>query len=50
LNGVSAARLNWLNPPCMTTSRSLLSPACAPSANPTSCAIEAGVQTIVDAQ
>src|SRR5580704_15625299 len=50
LKGVSAARRKWRKPPEVTTSRSLASPACAPSASPTSCAIEAGVQTRVEAE
>ena len=50
LKGVSAALRKRLNPPCITTSRIRFSPACAPSASPTSCAFDAGVHTIVDAQ
>ena len=49
LNGVSAARRKRVNPPRVTTSRIFHSPACAPSARPTSCDRDAGVQTIVDA-
>ena len=45
LNGVSAARRKRVKPPAVTTSRSRASPACAPSASPTSCASDAGVQT-----
>jgi hypothetical protein len=37
LKGVSVARLTLPNPPAPMTSRSLFSPACAPSAAPTSC-------------
>jgi hypothetical protein len=36
LNGVSAARLTLRNPPAVMTSRNRASPACAPSAAPTS--------------
>ncbi len=49
LNGVAVARLKRLNPPDVTTSRNRASPACVPSARPTSCAIEAGVQIMVEA-
>src|SRR5439155_3476223 len=49
LKGVSVARRKRVKPPAMTTSRSRASPACAPSASPTSCASEAGVQTMVEA-
>ena len=48
LNGVSAARLTLRNPPEVMTSRSLASPACAPSAAPTSCESEVGTQPIVE--
>src|SRR5262249_40172063 len=48
LNGVSAARRTLLNPPEVMTSRSLASPACAPSVAPTSWDREVGKQTIVD--
>ena len=50
LKGVSAARRKCLNPPPVTTSRILASPACAPSASPTSCDREAGVQSKVEAE
>src|SRR6476660_9691362 len=36
LNGVCAARRKRVKPPAMTTSRIFASPACAPSASPTS--------------
>ena len=49
LNGVSAARRKRVKPPSATTSRNLASPACAPSAKPTSWSREAGVHTSVDA-
>ncbi len=49
LKGVSVARRKRVKPPAVTTSRSRASPACAPSPNPTSCASEAGVQTMVEA-
>lgn len=49
LNGVSVARRKRVNPPAVTTCRSRSSPAWAPSANPTSCDSDAGVQIIVDA-
>src|SRR5258708_5811888 len=49
LKGVSAARRTRLKPPSMITFVRRASPACAPSARPTSCASEAGVQTTVDA-
>ncbi len=48
LNGVSAARRTRLNPASRSTSVSRDSPACAPSARPTSCASEFGVQITVD--
>ena len=48
LNGVSVARLTLRNPPAVMTSRSRASPACAPSAAPTSCDNEVGTHTIVD--
>ena len=48
LNGVSAARRKRLNPPAETTSRIRASPAWAPSASPTSCESEAGVQRNVE--
>src|SRR5882757_1112938 len=44
LKGVSAARRTRLKPPSMMTFLRRASPACAPSARPTSCASEAGVQ------
>src|SRR5207245_2692286 len=50
LNGVAVARRNRVKPACVTTSRSRFSPACAPSASPTSWASDAGVQIIVDAE
>lgn len=34
LTGVCVARRNRVKPPCMTTSRNLASPACAPNAAP----------------
>jgi hypothetical protein len=46
LNGVSAARRNRLKPAAVTTSLILASPAWAPSASPTSCDSEAGVQAV----
>jgi hypothetical protein len=49
LNGVSAARRKWWKPPDFTTSPMRFSPACAPSARPTSCDSEAGVQIMVEA-
>jgi TfoX/Sxy family transcriptional regulator of competence genes len=49
LNGVSVARRTRVKPPCLMTSASRASPAWAPSARPTSCASDAGVQTTVDA-
>jgi hypothetical protein len=49
LNGVCVARRKWENPPDVTTSLNRFSPACAPSARPTSCDSEAGVQSSVDA-
>jgi hypothetical protein len=49
LKGVCVARRNRVNPPLVTTSRSRFSPACAPSANPTSCESDAGVQSSVEA-
>ena len=50
LKGVSVARRKRRKPPAVTTSRSRASPACAPSASPTSCASDAGVQMSVDAE
>jgi len=50
LKGVSAARRKCEKPPLVTTSRMRFSPACAPRASPTSCAFDAGVQSIVEAQ
>ncbi len=50
LKGVSAARRKRLKPADVTTLRMRSSPACAPSAAPTSWAIEAGVQIIVEAE
>ena len=49
LNGVSAARRTDAKPPVLITSLSRASPACAPNANPTSCANDVGTQTMVDA-
>ena len=49
LNGVSVARRTEANPPAVMTSRSFASPACAPSAAPTSCDSEVGTQIIVEA-
>ena len=48
LNGVSAARRKRVKPPALTTSRIRASPACAPSASPTSCDSDAGVQRNVE--
>jgi hypothetical protein len=48
LKGVSAARRKRVNPPSETTSPILDSPACAPSASPTSCESDAGVQRNVE--
>ena len=48
LNGVSAALRNRVKPPEVTTSRIRASPACAPSASPTSCDSDAGVQRSVE--
>src|SRR6476619_2007634 len=48
LNGVSAARRKCVKPPLVTTSRIRASPACAPSASPTSWDSEAGVQSSVE--
>ena len=49
LKGVSVARLTPRMPPAVMTSRSLVSPACAPRAAPTSCDSEVGIHTIVEA-
>ena len=49
LNGVCVARRKCEKPPVVTTSRKRFSPAWAPSASPTSCESEAGVQSSVDA-
>jgi hypothetical protein len=49
LNGVSVARRTRVNPPCSRTSVSRASPACAPSARPTSWESDAGVQITVEA-
>ena len=49
LNGVSVARRNRWKPASVATWRSLRSPACAPSPQPTSCDSDAGVQMKVDA-
>ena len=48
LKGVSVARRTRVNPASERTAFSLFSPACAPSASPTSWLREAGVQTIVE--
>ena len=48
LKGVSVARRKRENPASVTTSRSRASPACAPSAGPTSCDSEAGMQSSVE--
>ena len=50
LKGVSAARRKRLNPAAVTMFRIRSSPACAPSAAPTSCASDAGVQIMVEAE
>src|SRR5579862_10027748 len=47
LNRVSVARRKRVSPPATTTSRIRASPACAPSANPTSCDSDAGVHKSV---
>src|SRR4029453_12582328 len=49
LNGVSVARRNRVKPASANTRASRASPAWAPSARPTSCEREFGVQTMVDA-
>ncbi len=49
LNGVSAVRRTRLKPPSLSTSVSRCSPACAPSASPTSWLSEFGVQSMVEA-
>ena len=49
LNGVSVARVTLENPPSLITSANLASPACAPSARPTSWSRDAGVQITVEA-
>jgi hypothetical protein len=48
LKGVCVARLTLWKPPAPITSRSRASPACAPSAAPTSCDSEVGTQIIVE--
>jgi hypothetical protein len=48
LNGVSATRLKRVKPPRSTTARICPSPACAPSASPTSCESDEGVQRNVE--
>ena len=48
LNGVSAARRKRVKPPAWTTSRIRASPACAPSASPTSWDSDAGVHSRVE--
>lgn len=50
LNGVSVARRNLVKPPSITTLRMRASPDWAPRHSPTSCAREAGVQIMVDAE
>ena len=47
--GVSVARRMRVKPASVSTARSRFSPAWAPSARPTSCASDAGVQMSVDA-
>lgn len=49
-SGVSATRRTRLKPPDRITSESRFSPACAPSASPSSCASDVGTQIIVDAE
>lgn len=49
LNGVSAARRKRVNPASLNTSRRRGSPACAPSASPTSWDSELGVQIMLEA-
>ena len=48
LKGVSLTRRNRPNPALVTTSRIRASPACAPSASPTSWDSEAGVHSSVE--
>ena len=48
LKGVCSARRKRVKPPATTTSRIFACPACAPSASPTSCDSEAGVQRKVE--
>ena len=48
LKGVSAARRTLEKPPFWMTSRSFVSPACAPRAAPTSCDSEVGTQIMVE--
>ena len=48
LKGVSLTRRNRPNPALVTTSRMRASPACAPSASPTSWDSEAGVHSRVE--
>ncbi len=50
LKGVSAALRIFVNPPSAITFVRRASPACAPSANPTSCDFDAGVHRNVDAE
>lgn len=50
LSGVAAARRTSEKPPDRITAASLLSPACAPSAAPVSCASYVGTQIIVEAE
>lgn len=49
LNGPSVARRTLLKPASVRMAVSLASPACAPSASPTSCASDVGTQIIVEA-
>ena len=48
LNGVAAARRKRVKPPWRQTSARRFSPACAPSAAPTSWLSDAGTQTLVE--
>ena len=48
LKGVSAARRKLVKPAAVATSRSLASPACAPSASPTSCDSALGTHSSVE--
>src|SRR6476660_3303084 len=49
LNGGAATRRKRVKPACRAPSRSLASPACARSADPTAWSSDAGVHTRVDA-